>query len=202
MTDGRVDDMNEDGSNDRAEGRTDEVDENGTDRTAGDDSTSGLTHLDSGGRPRMVDVADKDVTSREAVAVGRIRMSTEALEAILRGRTAKGDVLKVAELAGIMAGKRTGELIPLCHVLPAVSLTVELEPDRGLPGIRCRALARIAGRTGVEMEALTAASVALLTVYDMVKSLDRAMRIEEVELIRKSGGRSGTWTAGGGAEKG
>lgn len=156
---------------------------------------SGLTHLDAEGRPRMVDVADKDVTSREAVARGRIRMSPEALEAILEGRTPKGDVLKVAELAGIMAGKRTGELIPLCHVLPAVSLTVELEPDEELPGVRCRALARIAGKTGVEMEALTAVSVALLTVYDMVKSLDRGMRIEAVELTRKAGGRSGSWTA-------
>ncbi|MDX1566990.1 MAG: cyclic pyranopterin monophosphate synthase MoaC [Longimicrobiales bacterium] len=163
------------------------------------EGASGLTHLDSEGRPRMVDVADKDVTSREAVAVGRIRMSAEALDAILRGRTEKGDVLKVAELAGIMAGKRTGEIIPLCHLLPAVSLTVELEPDSELPGVSCRASARIAGQTGVEMEALTAATTALLTVYDMVKSLDRGMRIEGVELVRKSGGRSGTWTAGEGA---
>lgn len=165
-------------------------------------SSQGLTHLDSEGRPRMVDVADKAVTSREAVARGRIHMSREAVEAIRGGRTPKGDVLKVAELAGIMAGKRTGELIPLCHVLPAVSLTVELELDDDLPGVRCRALARISGKTGVEMEALTAASVALLTVYDMVKSLDRSMRIEEVELIRKAGGRSGTWTAGEPTEEG
>jgi len=164
---------------------------------ADDADDSRLTHLDAGGRPRMVDVADKDVTSREAVAVGAIRMSTEALEAIETGRTAKGDVLKVAELAGIMAGKRTGELIPLCHVLPAVSLTVELEADPELPGVRCRARARIAGKTGVEMEALTAAGLALLTVYDMVKSLDRGMTIQGVELVRKSGGRSGTWTAAG-----
>ncbi len=195
MTDDRVEHMDEDGPDDMAEHRNDDVGESGSARTSRDDSTSGLTHLDSRGRPRMVDVSDKDVTSREAVAVGRIRMSAEALEAIRKGRTAKGDVLKVAELAGIMAGKRTGEVIPLCHVLPAVSLTVELEPDPDLPGIRCRALARIAGQTGVEMEALTAASVALLTVYDMVKSLDRAMSIEEVALTRKSGGRSGTWTA-------
>lgn len=166
------------------------------------ESPSGLTHLDDEGRPRMVDVADKDVTSREAVAVGRIRMSVEALEAIRKGRTEKGDVLKVAELAGIMAGKRTAELIPLCHLLPAVSLTVELEMDPDLPGVRCRALARIAGRTGVEMEALTAATTALLTVYDMVKSLDRGMQIQGVELVRKAGGRSGTWTAEEGSERG
>lgn len=182
---------------------TDPASDPATDRPAGStrdrkpEDPSGLTHLDSEGRPRMVDVADKDVTSREAVAVGRIRMSPEALGAIRKGRTEKGDVLKVAELAGIMAGKRTGELIPLCHLLPAVSLTVELEPDLELPGVRCRASARIAGQTGVEMEALTATTMALLTVYDMVKSLDRGMRIEGVELVRKSGGRSGTWTADG-----
>lgn len=158
------------------------------------DEPSGLTHLDAEGRPRMVDVADKESSSREAAAVGRIRMSAEALRAIREGRTPKGDVLQVAELAGIMAGKRTGELIPLCHLLPATSLTVELQADEELPGVRARALARIAGRTGVEMEALTAVSVALLTVYDMVKSIDRGMRIEDVRLVRKSGGRSGTWT--------
>ena len=153
-----------------------------------------LTHLDEEGRPRMVEVADKGVTDRVAVAEGRIRMSADALEAVRKGQTPKGDVLHVAELAGIMAGKRTGDLIPLCHVLPAASIRVELEADPELPGVRARARARISGQTGVEMEALTAVSVALLTVYDMVKSLDRGMRLEGIRLLRKEGGRSGTWT--------
>lgn len=158
------------------------------------DDSPRLTHLDASGRPRMVDVGGKDVTDRSAVAEGTIRMSQETLGAIREGATPKGDVLQVAELAGIMAGKRTGELIPLCHVLPETSVAVELEADPELPGVRARARADIAGRTGVEMEALTAVSVALLTVYDMVKSMDRGMTIEAVGLIRKEGGRSGTWT--------
>lgn len=143
----------------------------------------------------MVDVGDKDVTDRLALAEGRIVMAPETLRTIVEGHAPKGDVLQVARVAGIMAGKRTGELIPLCHVLPAVSLTVDLEPDPELPGVRARAKARIADRTGVEMEALTAVSVALLTVYDMAKALDRGMRLEGIRLLRKEGGRSGVWVA-------
>lgn len=159
------------------------------------DDTPRLTHLDAEGRARMVDVAGKKKTERVAIAEGRIVTSPEALEAIRSGETPKGDVLQVAELAGIMAGKRTGELVPLCHLLPATSITVELEVDPELPGLRGRARASIAERTGVEMEALTAVSVALLTVYDMVKSIDRGMRIEGIRLLRKEGGRSGRWVA-------
>jgi len=154
-----------------------------------------LTHQDPEGRARMVDVTGKTVTERRAVARGRIRMSPGTLDAILEGRTDKGDALQVAELAGILAGKRTGELIPLCHVLPGAAVSAALEPDPELPGVRARAEARYAGRTGVEMEALTAVAVALLTVYDMAKSLDRGMVVEEIRLVRKEGGASGVWTA-------
>lgn len=143
----------------------------------------------------MVDVGRKEPTARVAVAEGRIRTSRATLEAILERRSAKGDVLQIAELAGLMAGKRTGELIPLCHPLPLDSLEVELELDAELPGIRARATARVHARTGVEMEALTAVAVALLTVYDMCKATDRGMVIEAVRLLRKEGGRSGSWTA-------
>jgi cyclic pyranopterin phosphate synthase len=122
-------------------------------------------------------------------------MSPEALEAIAGGRTPKGDVLQVARIAGIMAGKRTGELIPLCHVLPAVSVGVEFTIDPELPGVRAEAAARVRGSTGVEIEALTAVSAALLTVYDMAKSVDRRMVIENVQLVRKEGGRSGVWVS-------
>ena len=142
-------------------------------------SEDGLTHYDDEGRPRMVDVTGKPVTARTAVAGGRITMARETLARIQDGRTAKGDPLTVAELAGVMGGKRTADLIPLCHQLP---------------GVQARATARFTGRTGVEMEALTAVSVALLTVYDMLKAVDRDMRIEEVRLLAKEGGRSGTWT--------
>lgn len=160
------------------------------------DRSDGLTHLDAEGRARMVDVTEKDATRRVAVAEGRIVMEAATLEAIVAGRTSKGDPIQVAELAGVMAGKKTGDLIPLCHVLPGASVEVRLEADEDLPGIRARAEATYAGRTGVEMEALTAVSVALLTVYDMVKAIDRGMRIEGVRLLRKSGGSSGDWTAG------
>lgn len=155
----------------------------------------GLTHLDEHGHPRMVDVSQKAVTHRLATAEGRIRMARETLEAILQGQSPKGDVMQIAEVAAVMGGKRTAELIPLCHSLPGASLTVSVEPDGTLPGIYVRAEARIAGQTGVEMEALTAVSVALLTVYDMTKALDRQMVIEGVRLLRKEGGRSGVWTA-------
>ncbi|RMH14699.1 MAG: cyclic pyranopterin monophosphate synthase MoaC [Gemmatimonadetes bacterium] len=155
----------------------------------------GLTHLDAEGRPRMVDVSDKAVTHRLAVAEGHITMASETLDAILRGGSPKGDVAQVARLAGVMGGKRTADLIPLCHTLPGVSFDVEVEPDASLPGLRVRATARVAGQTGVEMEALTAATVALLTVYDMAKAIDRRMVIGGVRLLRKEGGRSGVWSA-------
>ena len=155
----------------------------------------GLPHLGPDGRARMVDVTDKDRTNRVAEAVGRIVMAAETLEKIRAGETPKGNVLQVAELAGIMAGKKTGDLIPLCHQLPGASVEVRLEPDPELPGVVATAVARFDGTTGVEMEALTAVSVSLLTVYDMVKAVDRGMRIEGVRLLRKEGGRSGSWTS-------
>ncbi len=155
----------------------------------------GLTHLDAEGRARMVDVTPKEETRRVAVAEGRIVMQPETLRRIVEGRTEKGDPVLVAEVAGVMAGKRTSELIPLCHALPGASVVVRMEPDTAIPGIRATAEATYTGRTGVEMEALTAVSVALLTVYDMVKAVDRGMRIEGVRLVRKEGGASGSWTA-------
>jgi cyclic pyranopterin phosphate synthase len=154
----------------------------------------GLTHLDAEGRARMVDVTAKDRTRRRAVAEGVIVMEPETLRRIVEGRTEKGDPLLVAELAGVMAGKRTADLIPLCHALPGASVRVRLEPDETIPGVRATAEATYAGRTGVEMEALTAVSLALLTVYDMVKAVDRGMRIEGVRLLRKEGGASGSWS--------
>ncbi|MBD49877.1 MAG: cyclic pyranopterin monophosphate synthase MoaC [Gemmatimonadetes bacterium] len=151
--------------------------------------------MDGEGNPRMVDVSDKGTSARTAVAEGRIRMHSDTLDAIRGGEVHKGDVLQVARLAGIMAGKRTADLIPLCHMLPGASITVDLDFDEALPGIVLQAEARITGQTGVEMEALTAVSVGLLTVYDMAKSLDRGMVIEGIRLLRKDGGKSGTWTA-------
>mgnify|MGYP001619017554 CR=1 FL=1 len=159
-------------------------------------SDPGLTHFNHEGRPRMVDVSEKGVTPRVAVAEGRILMDPTTLALIRSGQTAKGNPLQVAELAGIMAGKRTADLIPLCHQLPGVTIEVSLEPDDSLPGVVASARARIAGQTGVEMEALTAVSVALLTLYDMVKGVDRGMRIEGIRLLEKDGGRSGRCTAG------
>jgi cyclic pyranopterin phosphate synthase len=159
------------------------------------DAHRDLTHLDSEGRAKMVDVTPKPVSAREALAQGTIAMSQEAFAAVRDGTGPKGDVLSVARLAGIMAGKRTGELIPLCHVLPSVSVSVELELDESVPGVTARARAAVADRTGVEMEALVAVSTALLTVYDMVKAVDRGMVIREVRLISKAGGKSGAWTS-------
>ena len=159
------------------------------------DASDRLTHLDDEGRPAMVDVSAKDVTSRRAVAEGRIVMAPETLDLILEGRTAKGDPIQVAEIAGIMGGKRTAELIPLCHPLPGTTLKVALRTEATPPSVVARAEARVSGQTGVEMEALTAVSVALLTVYDMVKAVDRGMRIEGVRLLSKEGGKSGRWTA-------
>ena len=154
---------------------------------------SGLTHLDSQGNARMVDVGGKAATARRAVATGRIRMSPAALAAIRDGNAPKGDVLAAARIAGIMAAKKTGDLIPLCHPLALDAVTVEfaLEDD----GVRATASASLTGRTGIEMEAMTAASIALLTIYDMAKALDKAMVIEGVRLLAKSGGKSGEWTA-------
>jgi cyclic pyranopterin monophosphate synthase len=154
-----------------------------------------FTHLDSEGRPRMVDIGAKEPTDRVAVAEGVIRMSPETVDAIARHRTPKGNVLQISEIAGVMMGKRTGELIPLCHPLPLHALDVRLELEPSLPGVRATATARVHGRTGVEMEALTAVAGALLTVYDMCKAMDRGMMIEGIRLLRKEGGRSGVWTA-------
>jgi cyclic pyranopterin phosphate synthase len=155
-----------------------------------------LTHVDAEGRPRMVDVTEKEPTARRALAEGYIVMSADTLRMIVAGETPKGNVIQVAELAGVMGGKKTADLIPLCHALPGASVKVSLVPDDELPGLRARAEARVVDRTGVEMEALTAVSVALLTVYDMAKAVDRGMRIEGVRLLEKEGGRSGSWRAG------
>jgi cyclic pyranopterin monophosphate synthase len=155
--------------------------------------SEGFTHLDEQGRPRMVDVGAKEVTRRRAVASGTIRMTSETAAAIEAGRTRKGNVLLIAELAGITGAKRTADLIPLCHPIPLSAVEIRLEVDPTLPGVTATASVEVADRTGVEMEALTAVTVALLTVYDMCKSMDRSMRIEDVKLLRKEGGRSGTW---------
>jgi cyclic pyranopterin monophosphate synthase len=154
-----------------------------------------FTHLDAEGRPRMVDVGDKQPSARAAVATGTIRMSRTTVDAIAARQAPKGDVLQIAEIAGIMAGKRTAELIPLCHPLPLDSLEVRLDLEPELPGVRATATARVHARTGVEMEALAAVSGALLTVYDMCKAMDRGMTIDGIRLLRKEGGRSGTWVA-------
>jgi cyclic pyranopterin phosphate synthase len=154
---------------------------------------SELTHLDSQGRARMVDVGGKADTQRVAIALGRIRMNAATLAALRDGTTPKGDVLAVARIAGIMAAKRTAELIPLCHPIPLSAVTIDftLHDD----GVTVTATARTAGQTGVEMEALTAATAALLTVYDMAKALDKGMIIGDVRLLAKRGGKSGDWTA-------
>ena len=152
-----------------------------------------LSHFDDSGRPRMVDVSAKPETERLAVARGQVRMERATFDLVLAGRSTKGDVARVAELAGVMAAKKTGDLIPLCHPLPLTSVVVTVTPDQALPGLAVTAEARTIGRTGVEMEALTAVSVACLTLYDMLKSADRAMRIEAIELVEKKGGKSGPW---------
>jgi cyclic pyranopterin phosphate synthase len=154
-----------------------------------------LTHLDAEGNARMVDVSAKDVTVREATAKGRVTMAAETLLLVTTGTAKKGDVLAVARIAGIMAAKRTHDLIPLCHPLALQSITVDLSPDEAGPAVEVTATVRVEGKTGVEMEALTAVSVACLTVYDMLKAADRAMRIEAVRLVEKSGGRSGHYRA-------
>jgi len=156
---------------------------------------AGLTHFDAEGRARMVDVTDKPVTDRIAVAEGAVRMQAATLALVAAGRAAKGDVIGVARLAGIMGAKRTAELIPLCHPLPLSKVELDLVCDPALPGLRITATVRTSGRTGVEMEALTAVATAALTVYDMLKAVDRGMAIEGVRLRLKDGGASGRWEA-------
>lgn len=153
-----------------------------------------LTHFDNAGQAHMVDVSAKQETAREAVATGCVIMSPATL-ALAQGGAAKGDVLGVARLAGIMGAKRTADLIPLCHPLPIAKVALDLAADPALPGIRVTATVRTTGRTGVEMEALTAVSTACLTIYDMLKAAEKAMRIEDIRLLRKSGGKSGDYEA-------
>lgn len=155
----------------------------------------GLTHFDGDGHAHMVDVSDKDVTARIATAENYIKMLPETYDIITQGRAKKGDVLGVARLAGIMAAKRTADLIPLCHPLPITSVAVDLVPDADLPGIRIIATVKTTGQTGVEMEALTAASIAALTVYDMSKAVDKTMEISSLRVTLKDGGKSGRHTA-------
>lgn len=156
---------------------------------------SALTHLDQSGAAAMVDVGDKAATERVAVAEGRVVMQPETVQLIREGNAKKGDVIGVARIAGIMAAKRTSELIPLCHPIGLTSVKVDVTLDDALPGVRIEGMAKVIGQTGVEMEALTAVSVACLTIYDMVKAVDRGMRIEGIRLLEKSGGQSGAYRA-------
>jgi cyclic pyranopterin monophosphate synthase len=158
---------------------------------------SGLSHLDEAGRARMVDVSDKVETVRIATAEGALVCKVATLDAALAGTTPKGAVISTAELAGVMGAKRTSDLIPLCHPLPLSKIEVAISPDHALPGFRVKAEVKTTGRTGVEMEALTAVSVACLTLFDMLKAVDRTMSITNVRVLTKSGGRSGDWSAGG-----
>jgi cyclic pyranopterin phosphate synthase len=153
-----------------------------------------LTHLSTAGEANMVDVSCKAASERVAIAEGKIAMQKATLDLALSGNAKKGDIFAAARIAGIMAAKKTHELIPLCHALPLTKVSVDLEPDYALPGIKVRALAKVLGQTGVEMEALIAASIACLTIYDMLKAADRSMRIEGIELLRKSGGKSGDFS--------
>ncbi|AMS42724.1 cyclic pyranopterin monophosphate synthase MoaC [Aminobacter aminovorans] len=154
-----------------------------------------LTHIGATGEANMVDVGDKAETTRTAIAEGHVVMRPETLGLILSGNAKKGDVLGTARIAGIMAAKRTHELVPLCHPILLTKVSVEIEPDEALPGLRVTALARVTGKTGVEMEALTAASVACLTIYDMAKAADRGMVISGIRLVEKTGGKSGDYKA-------
>jgi len=154
-----------------------------------------LSHIDQRGEAHMVDVSAKPQTERVAVAEGKIIMQAETLDMVIAGNALKGDVLGAARLAGIMAAKRTHSLIPLCHPLPITKVTIEINPEHALPGFEVQATVKVTGQTGVEMEALTAVSVALLTIYDMVKAVERGMRIEGIRLLEKSGGRSGHYRA-------
>jgi len=154
-----------------------------------------LTHLDDQGRVSMVDVSEKTATNRRAVAQGFVHMSAETFALVQSGDNPKGNVETTAELAGIMAAKKTSDLIPLCHPLPLSKVKVSITPEESLPGLRVKAEVRTLGVTGVEMEALTAVSAACLTIYDMLKASDKAMRISEISLLEKQGGKSGEWTA-------
>jgi len=156
---------------------------------------SGLTHFDAKGDAHMVDVSEKDFTSRTAIAAGYVKMSRETLDIITEGRAKKGDVMGVARLAGIMGAKKTSELIPLCHPLPITKVAVEITPDLNLPGLQIEATVKTTGQTGVEMEALTAVSTAALTVYDMIKAVEKSMQIGDIRLIYKDGGKSGRYEA-------
>ena len=156
-----------------------------------------LTHIGVSGEAHMVDVGGKAETERTAIAEGTVTMLPATLEMILAGDAKKGDVLGAARIAGIMAAKKTHELIPLCHPLLLTKVAVDIEPDRSLPGLRVKALARVTGKTGVEMEALTAASIACLTIYDMAKAVDRSMTISGIRLVEKTGGKSGDFRAVG-----
>ncbi|AQS48836.1 MULTISPECIES: cyclic pyranopterin monophosphate synthase MoaC [Thioclava] len=158
-----------------------------------------LSHFDKDGQAHMVDVSDKDVTDRIAVAEGRVVMLPETLDYVLKGTAKKGDVLGIARIAGIMAAKKTSDLIPLCHPLPITKVTLDLEPDEALPGVRIRATVKTSGQTGVEMEALTAVSAAALTVYDMLKAVEKSMQIEGIRVVLKDGGKSGKYEAEGSA---
>ena len=155
--------------------------------------TKPLTHLDESGAANMVDVAEKPVTERVAVAEGAVIMAPATLAMIRAGDAKKGDVIGTARIAGIMAAKRTHELIPLCHAIALSAITIDIEPDDALPGLLVRATAKVADRTGVEMEALTAVALACLTIYDMAKAADRGMEVTAIRLVEKRGGRSGTW---------
>lgn len=159
------------------------------------ESTPALTHFDANGRPRMVDVANKATTSRHAIATSAITMLPATFALAMSGNGPKGDVRVVAEIAGVMAAKRTPDLIPLCHPLALTSVKVQIEPDESAPGFTITAKVSCAGQTGVEMEALTAASIAALTLYDMLKAVDRGMVIGQTRLLEKSGGKSGLWQA-------
>ena len=154
-------------------------------------SAPALTHIDSSGEARMVDVSEKPATERIAVAEGLVIMSKATLELIVSGNAKKGDVLGTARIAGIMAAKRTSDLIPLCHPLMLSKVTLDIVPDKKLPGCRVRASVKVSGNTGVEMEALTAVSIACLTIYDMIKAVERGVRIEGIHLVEKKGGKSG-----------
>ncbi|MBB5514730.1 cyclic pyranopterin phosphate synthase [Rubricella aquisinus] len=156
---------------------------------------SGLTHFDATGAAHMVDVSEKEITARTAIARGRVEMAPETLALITEGRAKKGDVLAVARLAGIMGAKRTADLIPLCHPLPISKVRVDLTPDTATNSVLIEAEVRTTGQTGVEMEALTAVNIAALTIYDMVKAVDKAMRITDIRLALKEGGKSGRYEA-------
>ncbi len=156
-----------------------------------------LTHLSADGEANMVDISGKAATERVAVAEGLVVMGMATLELALSGNAKKGDVFATARIAGVMAAKKTHDLIPLCHPLLLTKIAVDFAPDPTLPGVRVRALAKVAGQTGVEMEALTAVSIACLTIYDMLKAVDRGMRIDAIGLLQKTGGKSGDWTREG-----